>query len=295
MTSPISMEQVGEVGREMVEDDADEDEEVPNRVGEKLGNYRLVRLLGEGGFAEVYLGEHVHLDSYAAIKVLHSQLTSREREEFRMEARTLVRLIHPHIVRVLDFGIEGKTPFLVMDYASHGTMRQLHPKGIRLPLRAIIPYVRQVAEALQFAHEQRLIHRDVKPENILLRSDNDILLSDFGIATIARSSRSQSVLKMAGTLAYMAPEQVQGRPTIASDQYALGIVVYEWLCGERPFDGSPIEIATQHMMTLPPSLRRKVPTLAPAVEQVVLKALAKEPKDRFGSVQAFAMALEQAG
>ncbi len=211
-----------------------------------------------------------------------------------MEARTLVRLVHPHIVRVLDFGIEGKTPFLVMDYASHGTMRQRHPKGIRLPLRAIIPYVRQVADALQFAHEQRLIHRDVKPENILLRSDNDILLSDFGIATIARSSLSRSVLKMAGTLAYMAPEQVQGKPTIASDQYALGIVVYEWLCGERPFDGSPIEIATQHMMTPPPSLRQKVPILSPAVEQVVLKALAKEPKDRFSSVQAFAMALEQA-
>jgi len=294
VTAPISMQQVGEVDREMVQDSVGEDEEVPNRVGEKLGNYRLVRLLGEGAFAEVYLGEHVHLDSYAAIKVLHSQLTSREREEFRLEARTLVRLVHPHIVRVLDFGIEGKTPFLVMDYAPNGTLRQRYLKGTRLPLRVIVPYVQQVADALQFAHEQRLIHRDVKPENILLRSDNDILLSDFGIATIARSTRSQSVLKMAGTLAYMAPEQVQGRPVLASDQYSLGIVVYEWLCGERPFHGSPIEIATQHMTTSPPSLRWKVPTLSPAVEQVVLKALAKEPKDRFSSVQAFAMALEQA-
>jgi len=294
VTAPISMQQVGEVDREMVQDSVGEDEEVPNRVGEKLGNYRLVRLLGEGAFAEVYLGEHVHLDSYAAIKVLHSQLTSREREEFRLEARTLVRLVHPHIVRVLDFGIEGKTPFLVMDYAPNGTLRQRYLKGTRLPLRVIVPYVQQVADALQFAHEQRLIHRDVKPENILLRSDNDILLSDFGIATIARSTRSQSVLKMAGTLAYMAPEQVQGRPVLASDQYSLGIVVYEWLCGERPFHGSPIEIATQHMTTSPPSLRWKVPTLSPAVDQVVLKALAKEPKDRFSSVQAFAMALEQA-
>ncbi len=294
VTAPISMQPVGEVDREMLQDSAGEDEEVPNRVGEKLGNYRLTRLLGEGAFAEVYLGEHVHLDSYAAIKVLHSQLTSREREEFRLEARTLVRLVHPHIVRVLDFGIEGKTPFLVMDYAPNGTLRQRYLKGTRLPLRVIVPYVQQVADALQFAHEQRLIHRDVKPENILLRSDNDILLSDFGIATIARSTRSQSVLKMAGTLAYMAPEQVQGRPVLASDQYALGIVVYEWLCGEHPFHGSPIEIATQHMTTSPPSLRWKVPTLSPAVEQVVLKALAKEPKDRFSSVQAFAMALEQA-
>src|SRR5579864_8412192 len=153
-----------------------------DRRGQRLGNYQLIRLLGEGGFAEVYLGEHIHLDSHAAIKVLNSQLSSEEREKFRMEARTLVRLVHPHIVRVLDFGIEGKTPFLVMDYAPQGTLRQRYPGGTRLPLGTIIPYIRQVADALQFAHGQKLIHRDVKPENILLRSDNDILLSDFGIA-----------------------------------------------------------------------------------------------------------------
>src|SRR5215472_8514161 len=201
-----------------------------NRTGQQLGNYRLLRLLGEGGFAEVYLGEHIHLGTQAAIKVLHTQLTSDDVDKFRTEARTIARLIHPHIVRVLDFGVEGKTPFLFMDYAPNGTLRQHHPKGTLLSLDLIVSYVKQVADALQYAHDEKLIHRDVKPENILLGRRNDILLSDFGIALVAQSSRYQSAQEMAGTMAYMAPEQIQGHPRLASDQYSLGIVVYEWLC-----------------------------------------------------------------
>src|SRR2546421_11357808 len=112
-----------------------------NRVGQQLGNYQLIRLLGEGGFAEVYLAEHIHLGTQAAIKVLHTQLTSDDGDKFRIEARTIARLIHPHIVRVLEFGIEGKTPYLVMDYAPNGTLRQRHPKGVALPLPTIVSYV----------------------------------------------------------------------------------------------------------------------------------------------------------
>src|SRR5438309_7257222 len=105
-----------------------------DRVGQQLGNYRLVRLLGQGGFADVYLGEHVYLETQAAIKVLHTQLAREDIEQFRIEARTIARLEHPYIVRVLDFGVEGSTPFLVMSYAPNGTLRQRHPKGTRLPL-----------------------------------------------------------------------------------------------------------------------------------------------------------------
>jgi serine/threonine protein kinase len=104
-----------------------------DRVGQQLGNYHLIRLLGRGGFAEVYLGEHKHLGTQAAIKVLHTQITSEDEQRFRAEARIIARLVHPHIVRVLDFGIEDRTPFLVMDYAPHGTLRARHPKGRRLP------------------------------------------------------------------------------------------------------------------------------------------------------------------
>jgi hypothetical protein len=263
------------------------------RVGQRLGNYQIIRLLGEGGFGEVYLGEHIHLGSQAAIKVLNSQLTSKEIGPFLAEARTLVHLIHPHIVRVLDFGTEDKTPFLVMDYAPNGTLRQLHPKGIPLPLAMIISYVKQVAEALQFAHNEKIIHRDIKPENMLVGARQDILLSDFGIAMIAQSSRYHSMIDIAGTISYMAPEQIQAHPRPASDQYSLGIIVYEWLCGEHPFHGSFKEIAIKHAVVPPPSLRKRIPTIPAAIEEAVFKSLAKDPKDRFGSVWEFAVALEQ--
>src|SRR6266567_3984742 len=265
-----------------------------DRVGQQLGNYRLVRLLGQGGFAEVYLGEHIYLETEAAIKVLHTQLAGGEVEQFRREARTIAHLIHPHIVRVLDFGVEGSTPFLVMDYAPNGTLRKLHPKGTRLSLTTVVTYVRQIAPALQYAHEHKLIHRDIKPENLLVGRANEVLLSDFGIALVGQSSRYQSTRDMAGTIAYMAPEQIEAHPRPASDQYALGIVVYEWLSGDRPFQGSFTEIAIKHSMVPPPTLREKVPDLPDAVEQVVMTALAKDPKERFASVQAFANALEQA-
>jgi predicted ATPase/class 3 adenylate cyclase/DNA-binding CsgD family transcriptional regulator len=263
-------------------------------VGQQFGNYRLLRLLGKGSFAEVYLGEHIHLSTLAAIKVLHTQLASDDIDRFRNEARIIARLIHPHIVRVLEFGVEGKTPFLVMDYAPHGTMRQRHPVGTGLPLDTVVTYVRQLAEALQYAHEKKIIHRDIKQENMLLVRLNEVLLSDFGLALIAQSSYSQQVQDSAGTIAYMAPEHIQGHPSPASDQYALGVVVYEWLSGDRPFHGSTLEIATQHLFSPPPPLHEQVSTIPTAVERVVLKSLAKDPKLRFAQVQSFALALEEA-
>jgi serine/threonine protein kinase len=265
-----------------------------DRVGQQLGNYRLIRLLGQGGFAEVYLGEHIHLGTQAAIKLLRTQLVSEDASTFRNEARTLARLVHPHIVRVFDFGIEGEMPFLVMDYASNGTVRNQYPKGVVLPLLTILNYVKQVADALQYAHDEHLIHRDIKPENLLVGRRQEILLSDFGIALFAQTSRSQSIQDVAGTANYMAPEQFQGKPRPASDQYALAIMVYEWLTGTCPFHGSFTEIASQHLFMPPPPLQGKVPGISPAIEQVVLTALAKDPHHRFSSVQVFAVALEQA-
>ena len=263
-------------------------------VAQQLGNYRLIRHLGRGGFADVYLGIHIHLKTPAAIKVLHTELTDGEFEKFRTEARTIARLEHPYIVRVLDFGIEGNTPFLVMSYAPNGTLRQRHPRGVRLPLVTVVSYIRQLADALHYAHQQKLIHRDIKPENMLLGRKGEVLLSDFGFVLIAQSSLSQSTKEMAGTLPYMAPEQLQGRPRPASDQYALGIVVYEWLSGDRPFSGSALEIATQHMLHSPPPLCAQNSQLPPEVEEVIFTALAKDPQRRFATVRAFAHALEQA-
>ena len=267
-----------------------------DRTGQQIGNYKLVKLLGYGGFAEVYLGKHIYLDSFAAIKLLHANLAKDEEESFRLEARTLVKLIHPHIVRLLDFGIEeqGKAPFLVMDYAPNGTMRQRHRSGEILPLPTVIDYVKQIASALQYAHNQRVIHRDVKPENMLLGRNNEILLTDFGIAIVAQSTRTQLTQETVGTISYMAPEQIQAHPRPASDQYSLGVVAYEWLSGQRPFSGNFTELAAKHLFTPPPPLREKNPNISPAVEQVVMTALQKDPKQRFPNIEDFATALQQA-
>ncbi len=265
-----------------------------DRVGQLLGNYRLIQLLGQGTFSEVYLGEHMYLHTQAAIKVLYGQLANHDVAGFLTEARTIAHLRHPHIVQVLDFGVQDTTPFLVMDYAPGGTLRQRYPKGTPLPLDTVLTYVMQVAEALQYAHQEKLIHRDVKPENMLLGRNNKVLLSDFGIAIMIQSSHQQQAQGTAGTVAYMAPEQLQGKPRPASDQYALGVVVYEWLCGDHPFHGTLAELYSQHLFVPPPPLQEKVPAIPTAVEQVVLKALAKDPKERFASVLAFATALEEA-
>jgi serine/threonine protein kinase len=261
-------------------------------IGQRLGNYQLTRLLGEGGFAQVYLGEHIYLSTQAAIKVLSTQVAN-DTDWFRTEARTIARLVHPNIVRVLEFGVEGSTPFLVMDYAPSGTLRQRHPKGTRLPLATVTSYVQQVAEALQYAHSEKLVHRDVKPENMLVGRNNEILLSDFGIALIAQTMGDQGIQNVAGTLPYTAPEQIQGKPRQASDQYSLAIVAYEWLVGERPFNGSLTEVISQQLAVAPPSLCASVPTIPPAAEQVILTALEKDPDKRFSNIRAFALALKQ--
>jgi serine/threonine protein kinase len=268
---------------------------VADRVGQQIGHYRLLRLLGRGGFAEVYLGEQVHLGTQAAVKLLHAPLASAgEMEQFRQEARTIAALIHPHIVRVLDFGLEADTPYLVLDYAPGGSLRQRHPAGTRVPLETVVAYVQQLGQALQYAHDQKVIHRDIKPQNLLLGRHGELLLSDFGISVVAESTSRSLAQGFAGSVAYSAPEQLQEHPRLASDQYALGVVIYEWLSGRLPFTGALGEVAAKHLLAVPPSLCEQLPTLPPAVEEVVFTAMAKNPQERFASVQAFVKAFEQA-
>ncbi len=264
-----------------------------DRVGQQFGDYRLIRLIGQGGFAAVYLGEHSRRKTPAAVKVLHTRLANDNVKAFLNEARSF-RLRHPHIVQIIDFGLEDDFPFLVMEYAPNGSLRQCHPRGTQLPLDMIVSNVRQITDALQYAHDEGVVHRDIKPDNMLLGRQNEVLLSDFGIASIAHSTQSMDVQDQAGTINYMAPEQLQGKPRPASDQYALGVVVYEWICGERPFQGTFAEIFSQHLSVPPPLLRERVPTLPLAVEEVVMTALAKDPRSRFAKVSMLANALEQA-
>jgi len=250
--------------------------------------------MGHGGFADVYLGEHIHLGTQAAIKVLDTELYQNEVDEFRKEARMIAHLEHPHIIRVLDFGVENQVPFLVMAFASNGTLRQRHPRGSRLSPTQIVSYVKQIASALQHAHDHKIIHRDIKPENMLIGRDGEVLISDFGLAITSRTSSQETLRDVSGTVTYMAPEQARGKPRAASDQYALAIVIYEWLCGKRPFDGSYQEVAVQQVLAPPPPLHDIIPDISATLEGVVLKALAKDPHERYGTISEFAQALEQA-
>jgi serine/threonine protein kinase len=259
-----------------------------------LGNYQLVKLLGRGGCAEVHLGKHRYLNSYAALKVLNARIQPKDEHRYLAEAQTLVDLQHPNIVHLRDFCIENGTPVLIMDYAPRGSLRQNCLQGTQMSLATVVDFVAQIAAALQYAHNHNVIHRDVKPENVLLSTDNHVLLSDFGLSLLIPSPQQLSTQDPVGTARYMAPEQLRGKPCFASDQYALGIMVYEWLCGGPPFHGTTWEVWHQHTYAAPPPLCPVRPELPLRLEKVILRSLAKRPQDRFVSIQAFARALAQA-
>ncbi len=254
-----------------------------NFIGQQLGSYRLIRLLGVGTFGEVYLGEHVHIGTSAAIKVLLGNYTPQDKDDFKNEARTIAALKHPHIIRLLDFGETdfgggNKVLFMVMDYAPNGSLQDRHAKGSQLLLSTVISYIKQIASGLQYAHDHKIVHRDIKPGNIFIGNSNEILIGDFGIAVTAHRTQTMQLQIPFGTPGYAAPEQYQGAARPASDQYAVGVMVYEWLSGTLPL--FPLQV--------------KIPTISPTIEQIMLKALAKDPKQRFPSIQEFAQALEKA-
>ncbi|HTK06865.1 MAG TPA: serine/threonine-protein kinase [Ktedonobacteraceae bacterium] len=263
---------------------------------QRFGDYQLLHLLGQGGFTEVYLGEHVTTGQKVAVKLLDARQGGNELDKFFARASVLSYLQHPNIIQVFDSGISDYTAYLTMSYASGGNLRQRYPKGSRLPLPTIIHYVKQIASALQYVHQNQLIHRDIKPHNILLGDNETIMLSDFGIAVVTSNQDEEQPYfhDFEGTVIYAAPEQLQGKPRKNSDQYALAVTVYEWLTGSWPFIGNFDEIVQQHLYADPPLLREKESSVPPAVEQIVLRALEKEPEQRFSSIEAFAEALEQA-
>ena len=266
-----------------------------HHVRQAFGRYHTIKLLGVGGFAQVYLAEAN--GSQVAIKVLNAPaIDESEMQLFINEAQKLSQLQHPHIVKVLDFNVKGNTPYLVMEYAPNGTLAQKHRDKSPLPYPTIVTYVNQIASALQYVHDRNLVHCDVKPPNLLLGKNNEVILGDFGIVTATRTNVAPTMDHIHGTAPYMAPEHSAGRPVRASDQYSLAVIIYEWLCGQLPFQGSPDAIYRQHQMDEPPPLRRKDngASIQLQITRVVLKALEKDPKRRYTTVQEFARALEKA-
>ncbi len=269
------------------------------QVGQQCGNYRLLHLVARDSFAEVYAGEHVYLKTRAMIKVIRAGLTSEELEGFLAEVRVLARLKHPDIVRVLEFGVQADQPFLVMEYASNGSLRQRHPEGSTLPPATILDYVRHIASALQYAHDEHLVHQNLRPETILLGPHNQPLLGDFTLSVLEGSALDERGPSSTGEaltafLDYKAPEQSQGKPCPASDQYALAVIVYEWLCGQRPPPELSGEATEQHLSAPAQPSCEEAPSLPPAARQVLLKALSTDPALRFATINDFAHALEDA-
>jgi WD40 repeat protein/serine/threonine protein kinase len=265
--------------------------------GQLIGHYQIVAPLAQTPFARRYLGQQLHHRTPAVIEVLRPPLIDELRENFLTQARTLMKLEYPHILRLWDAGIENYYPFLVSDHESYLTLRHVHPRGSKLSLTRVVPHLKQLASALDYAHDQQILHGDIRPENILLDKNNNILVCGFTIQAIIQNRERldyQRAEMIHEVIAYTAPERIQGKANPASDQYSVAIVVYELLCGETPFNkGSHIEIAHQQLHTPPPSLLHKIPGIPMSIEKVVMKALAKDPSQRFTTIQEFISALEQ--
>jgi serine/threonine protein kinase len=249
-----------------------------------MGSYRITEQLGRGGMATVYKAYHPVLDRYVAVKVLPRYFTHDPTffERFLQEAQAVARLRHHNIMQVYDFGREGDIPYLVMEYLPGGTLQER--LGKPLPLGEALRITRQVADALGYAHKQGIIHRDVKPSNVLLTKEGDAVLSDFGIAKIVESLVSLTKTGVGvGTPEYMAPEQGQGLPVDGrSDLYSLGVVLYEMVTGQAPYSAeTPLAIVLKHINDPLPLPRRVNPAIPEAVERIILTCLAKNPADRY--------------
>jgi serine/threonine protein kinase len=265
------------------------------RIGQQLGNYRLIGLLEQGKFSGSYLGEHTSSKQQAVVNVLQLMLADDLAQSFFQQTYTLSQLTHPHILPIREAGrTEDHLPFLVFDSVPHITLQQLYPKGTAHPLTRIFPHVQQIASALQYAHDHGILHQHVQPGNILQTANNEILVCNFAIDALVQNKQRHSPGQVINNIAYAAPEQIRGKACPASDQYSLAIALYEWLSGDLPFHGSPVEIMRRHAHVPPPSLRQKAPIISPAIEEIIFMALAKDPAKRFASISAFINALEQA-
>ncbi|HEY3231346.1 MAG TPA: protein kinase [Roseiflexaceae bacterium] len=268
-------------------------------VGRKLGKYTLEAKLGEGGMAAVFRSHHPQFDRPVAIKILPPTVGQDAgfRARFEREGRTIAGLNHPNIIRVYDIDESDGLFYMVMDLLPGGTLEaRLREGGLDRKWSADV--VEKMAEALEYAHSRGVIHRDIKPSNILLDIDGRPVLADFGIARLVQGEGDANLTAagmVMGTPAYMAPEQLTGQlPDARADIYSLGVVLYQLLTGRAPFIGDTTAVISGHLTRQPPPPRESTPDLPPALDAVVLQALAKQPEHRFKSAGVFAQALRNA-
>ena len=258
--------------------------------GQKINDrYEIIKTIGEGGMANVYLANDTILDRKVAIKVLRGDLSNDEKfiRRFKREALSVSNLSHPNIVEVYDVGEEDGNYYIVMEYIEGKTLKQLLQKRGVLTLNEVIDIMTQLTDGLAHAHEAYIIHRDIKPQNIMIEDNGLVKITDFGIAMALNSTQLTQTNSVMGSVHYLPPEQANGKgSTVKSDIYSLGILMYELLTGSVPFKGdTAVEIALKHMKEKIPSIRKQNPTIPQSVENIVLKATAKNPKNRYDNVR----------
>jgi serine/threonine protein kinase len=256
--------------------------------GARLGAYELIERVGSGGMAEVYRAKQLSaFGREVAVKVIRRGFSEDPlfRQRFLREAQAIAKLSHPHILPLIEFGEERDILYLVMPYFSGGTLRSLMERVQGpLSLRDSVEILEQLCDAVQYAHEQGIVHRDIKPQNVLIQRGKHLLLADFGIARDTSDERLTMTGAGVGTVEYMAPEQAMGKGDQRSDVYSLGILLYQMVCGRVPFTGStPMETLMKQATELPPPVHKLNPALPAEVERVLIKALEKDPRDRFQS------------
>ena len=268
-------------------------------IGKNIGQYQIQEQIGQGGMATVYRAYQPSINRQVAIKILPSQYAQDPNfvKRFEQEARAIAALEHPHILPVYDFGTQEGLTYMVMRYIKSGTLSNL--MGQPLSNERIVRLVGDMARALDYAHKQGVVHRDIKPTNILIDRNGEALLTDFGIAKLMESSGATQLTgagSVLGTPAYMSPEQAKGANVDGrSDVYSLGVVLYELLTGQQPYQAeTPVAVVLKHVsepLTPPRTINANV---AEPLEQVVLKAMAKEPDQRYHTAGEMEQALQQA-
>ena len=258
--------------------------------GQKINDrYEVIRSIGEGGMANVYLGYDTILDRNVAIKILRGDLSNDEKfvRRFQREALSASSLAHPNIVEMYDVGEDDGLYYIVMEYIEGKTLKQLLKKRGTLTLSEAIDIMSQLTDGMAHAHDSYIIHRDLKPQNIMIKDDGQIKITDFGIAMALNSTQLTQTNSVMGSVHYLPPEQASGKGcTIKSDIYSMGIIFYELLSGSLPFKGdNAVEIALKHMREPLPSLREENSAIPQSIENIVKKATAKNPKNRYDSAR----------